>query len=540
MGIGKFFKNLALSTDPVPATPASTPGQPPSQRQIYQSRLNRGPNLGSMFVLEKWISPDMFPEDGEHGDGGKTSELDAVAQATKAANGNSNAVREKFEAHWREWITDDDWNWMNHMGVSAVRAPIGYWMVDNGRFCGSTPFDDYAAVYQNAWDIFKEVVIKKAAQYEIGVLVDLHGLPGGANGADHSGTTLGQANLWSSRNNQVKSIGVLEFLANDISSFDNIVGLQILNEAPHEDRSDDTQKSFYLKAMHEIRQANAEIPLVISDGWDVSKWVDTIKSIEHEMSTQRGENSSLGVLIDTHVYRCFSDDDKNKTPMQIVNDIESAIPDTQDTVDIMVGEFSCVLDGSSWDKHSDHDGGSREDVVRQYGCRECDHFVQRSAGFYFWTYKFKYGGGGEWGFREMLEKGALNGGGGPASAAYGPVDQRFPSDREPTDNYYQQAYDHRAGQALSDHQNYWNGQDSNRDWEHWRFEAGFKQGWDDARAFDKFNHSQIGRKAAWKRSRELEHIREKGAGHDIIWVWRQAFDQGIKAFLETRSHAFHG
>lgn len=532
MGFGKFLKNLVVSTDPIPAKPATTAGQAPSTRQIYQSRLNRGPNLGSMFVLEKWISPHMFPEDGEGGDGGRTSELDAVAQAMKASKNDSKAVQNKFEAHWHEWITDDDWSWMKEMGVTSVRVPIGYWMVDNGSFCSNTPFEDYEKVYSNAWNIFKEVIIKKAESYHIGVLVDLHGLPGGANGADHSGTTEGEAKLWDSSKYQVKSYEVLEYLAKDLAQYDNVVGLQILNEAPYADASDDTQKTFYLKAMHQIREVNDEIPVVISDGWDLPKWISIVKDIEHQMSTERGENSSLGVMIDTHVYRCFSDDDKNKRPMEIVNAIENAVPSTEDTVDIMVGEFSCVLDGSSWDKHDNHQG-SREDVVRQYGCRECAHFTQRTCGFYFWTYKFKYGGGGEWGFREMIEKHSL-------STAYASFENRFPSSREPTDDYYQQAFDHRSNQAITNHSNYWQSQDPNRDWQHWRFADGFRQGWNDARAFDKFNHSEIGRKAAWKRSRELEHIREKGAGHDIIWVWRQAFDQGISAFLETRSYAFHG
>lgn len=516
---------MTISTDPVAATPAATPGQPPSKRQIYQSRLNRGPNLGSLFVLEKWISPQMFPE-GD--DGGKTSELDAVKQAWKSAGGDASKVREKFETHWREWIKDDDWAWLKEVGVTSVRVPIGYWMVHGAKFADGTPFEEYSSVYHNAWDIFKDVVIGKAAAHEIGVLVDLHGLPGGANGADHSGTTLGEAKLWDSSKYQVKSFQVLQFLAKDLAQFDNVVGLQILNEAPYQDASDDTQKSFYLKAVNEIRSVNHEIPLVISDGWDVGKWINIVKELDQQLTREHGEPATMGVLIDTHVYRCFSDADKQRAPVDIINDIEQAIPEAPE-VDIMVGEFSCVLDGQSWDKHSDHHG-SREQVVQQYGQRECAHFVQRAAGFYFWTYKFQYGGGGEWGFREMLDKGSLD-------TAFR---SHFPADREPTDNYYQQALDHQLGQALNNHTAYWSSQDPNRDWQHWRFEAGFRTGWADSLAFDKVNHSQIGRKAAWQAARELEHIRDKGAGHDIMWVWRTGFEQGLKAFLDTRQYAFHG
>jgi glucan 1,3-beta-glucosidase len=528
MGLGNYFKNLSVSTDLVPVTNTTTPGQPPSRRQLYQSRVNRGPNLGSMFVLEKWIAPHLFPEGDDHG---KTSELDAVKQALKAKGVDK--TRTMFETHWREWISDDDWRWLREMGATAVRVPIGYWMVGGGQFCDHTHFEDVHKVYEHAWDIFKDVVLRKAAEHEIGVLVDLHGLPGGANGADHSGTTVGEPKLWGSSRCQVQSYHVLHFLATELAQFDNVVALQILNEAPYESHNEDVQKTFYLKAINQIRSVNTEIPLVISDGWDLNRWVDIVKELEHHLSTERGENASLGIIIDTHIYRCFSDDDKNKAPIDIIKNIEEALPNTESTVDIMVGEFSCVLDGQSWNKHNEGAHGSREELVKQYGQRECAHFAQRACGFYFWTYKFKWGGGGEWGFREMLEKGAL-------SSVYGPSQQRFPQAREPTDNYYDEALAYRCQQAIDNHANYWQAQDPNRDWEHWRFEAGFRQAWADARAFDKWNHSELGRRAAWKRARELEHIRERGAGHDIIWVWRQGFDQGLQAFLETRDHAFHG
>lgn len=526
MGLGKLIKNLSLSTDLVAATPAATPGSAPSKRQIFQSRLNRGPNLGSMFVLEKWISPHMFPE-GE--DGGKTSEFDAVKQAWDAAKGDAGKVREKFEQHWKTWISDDDWNWLKEVGVTSVRVPIGYWMVDNGKFTDGTPFSDYSKVYANAWTIFKEVVLAKAAQKDIGVLVDLHGLPGGANGADHSGTTSGKAKLWDSNTFQVQSIKVLKYLAENLAKQDNVVGLQILNEAPHEGGDGGTQKSFYLKAINEIRSVNKEIPLVISDGWDCGKWINIIKGLEEQLTKERGEPASLGVIVDTHVYRCFSDDDKNKSPQQLIDSVTEAIPQSSD-VDVMVGEFSCVLDGQSWDKHQGQH--PREEMVKRYGQCECDHFNQRAAGYYFWTYKFQYGGGGEWGFREMLEHGSLD-------TAFR---LHYPSDRDPTDNYYQQALDHRLGEALKSHSAYWNSQDQNRDWEHWRFEAGFKRAWEDSRAFDKVNHSQIGRLAAWRAARALEHVRDKGAGGHggMVWVYNTGFEQGVRAFLETRDYAYRG
>lgn len=529
MGLGKFLEYESLSEDLIPAAPAFTPGEDPTRRQLFQSRLNRGVNIGSWFVLEKWITPGMFPEDCDEG---RTSELDAVQLAMEAAEDDVEVVREKFETHWREWMVYDDWSWLKEVGATAVRVPIGFWMVDNGEFCDDTPFEDYKEVYSNAWDIFKEMVLDKAAEHDIGVVVDLHGLPGAANECDHSGTCSGEAALWDSNENKVKAINILDFLADELSSYDHVVGLQILNEALYEHPEEEGYKEFYLKAIHAIRDVNKDIPIIISDGWDINRWVQIIKDKEQELSEQEDEPVSLGVIIDTHVYKCFSDECKGKAPRELVDGTEEALPDTQGQVDIMVGEFSCVLDGSSWDQHDEDADLSRDDMVREYGSRQCSLFNKGTCGFYFWTYKFGYGGGGEWCFREMMEKGALN-------ASFGASGDRFPSDREPSGEYFDSEFEQRSQDALNSHSGYWNDVDGERDWEHWRFEDGFKQGWEDSKTFDWFYHSELGRKAAWRKIRENEHVKEKGEGEDIIWVWRQAYDQGVQAYLDARWASFH-
>ena len=56
-----------------PASPAATPGKAPSKKQIYQSRLNFGVNIGACFVMEKWIFHELFPD-------GADCELEAVSK----------------------------------------------------------------------------------------------------------------------------------------------------------------------------------------------------------------------------------------------------------------------------------------------------------------------------------------------------------------------------------------------------------------------------------------------------------------------------
>ena len=70
-------------------------------------------------------------------------------------------------------------------------------------------------------------------------------------------------------------------------------------------------------------------------------------------SRKQGSDGYIGVVLDEHVYRCFSDDDKKKKPQQIIDDLQGDVltnlNDNGKGVDFIVGEYSCVLDQQSWD-----------------------------------------------------------------------------------------------------------------------------------------------------------------------------------------------
>jgi len=63
---------IPTSTTGLPSTSPPSP-QSPTPLSILRHRLHHGTNLGSIYVLEKWLFPHMF-ESSATGD----SELDAV------------------------------------------------------------------------------------------------------------------------------------------------------------------------------------------------------------------------------------------------------------------------------------------------------------------------------------------------------------------------------------------------------------------------------------------------------------------------------
>lgn len=107
--------------------------------------------------------------------GSKSSELDV-------ATGWGGVVQAKqiLERHWDTFITEDDFAYLQSIGINTVRLPIGYWSL-GPLFMIGTAFESVSAVYENSWNRVLRA-ISMAEKYGIGVLVDLHGAPGSQNG----------------------------------------------------------------------------------------------------------------------------------------------------------------------------------------------------------------------------------------------------------------------------------------------------------------------------------------------------------------------
>lgn len=144
------------------------PAYDPVISEIYRHRRHIGVNLGSMFILEKWLCPPalcscIISKPWE-------SELDFLNAA-----GSATVAREALEQHWQTFITESDFEWMQSLGINAVRIPIGYWVAGQDYMIGD--FKKYQGVYDSAWARLL-TLIDMAGRHNIGVLVDLHGAPG--------------------------------------------------------------------------------------------------------------------------------------------------------------------------------------------------------------------------------------------------------------------------------------------------------------------------------------------------------------------------
>ncbi|KAK3046989.1 hypothetical protein LTS18_013248, partial [Coniosporium uncinatum] len=125
-----------------PAPPISAP----TRDDVIRYRYHHGTNLGSIYVLEKWLHGSMFPSDAPSN---QTAEL-AAAQLNVKQMGMDGA-RKKHEDHWRNSLSDSDMDWLaNEAKCTSIRLPIGYFTL-GPSFCNNTPFEKVAPVYLNAW-----------------------------------------------------------------------------------------------------------------------------------------------------------------------------------------------------------------------------------------------------------------------------------------------------------------------------------------------------------------------------------------------------
>ena len=459
-----------------------------SSRQMYQTRFNFGVNLGSCFLRELWIFPSHFPQ-------GTDTELEAV---TKAYADNKDKARTDLEKFWSSFMQDLDWDWLKNNHVNSVRIPIGYWNVNGGSYTEGTRFAPYKDVYKNSWLILKSKFIEPAAKRGISVLVDLHGVPGGANPSSHNGEQSGRADFWTSPANQEVAIKALEFIAQDLKIYDNICGIQVVNEA---DFANDAtvQKNFYRTALDVIRKQDKTVPVVISDGWWPNQWVEWIQD-------SQGDNFA-GLVVDHHVYRCFAPADTSKSAEKIISDLNADVitnlRNDGKGVDFMVAEWSCVLAQNSWKQsgvspNNNNNDARKLQLVAEFGTKQELLIEQRAkGGSYFWTYKFESGNGGEWDFRQQLGRSF-----------------RAPTVSVSNDSTLNKVRDTAVAHLASD-----------------LAKDGFILAWNDGLLYAR-KGALIGRKQAVKHARMLQRSKAKGTT-TVMSDWSDGYDKGLQELEKT-------
>lgn len=549
-GIDKLDQERKSNAAPVNNNDESVPltsiNEPPTERDVLLHRKQRGVNLGSWFSLESWLTPSLFQKAKEP----KGAEIDVVRGYSP------DEAKAMLENHWDRFFDDGDWQvsfavrcplvheksepsltpdpvarmkqWMVAHGINTVRLPIGYFHFLSGHpdpavrdLMKGTEFEQFAPIYQGALSRIGNAV-QKAKQHGIGVLIDLHGVPGAQNDDGHSGLSTGKAGLWDSSSYQQKTVQILVALAAECTKYDNIVGLELMNEPKNSGKL----HGFYEEAIRQIRAVAPTLPLVLGDAWDTNYYAGFV-------GQRAGATNYL--VNDYHLYRCFTKEDHSTQCEEHTRRIYPGnTPHPGDVANcgktagwlhsmsqkcghsLIIGEWSAALNPGSL-----HHLKSQEEQKKAktgWAHTQWMAYDKFCAGYFFWTLKKEGGPDTGWCFYTAVEHGVL-----PPHLDPHRGRRRSVQDLEAQMGPAQQ-------NASAGHEGYWNSQRGGP-YEHWRFAEGFNTAWRDSIEFLKRGEgNEIGFDGQWKKTRVEAHRREKGQGSKMVWEFEHGFDQGLSAF----------
>lgn len=401
------------------------------------------------------------------------------------------ATREKWQAHWSNALTEADLNYLTTVAhCTTIRLPIGYFTL-GPDFTQHTPFAmSPSQVYTDAWSAVVNMV-RRCYAHGVGVLLDFHACPGGANAESHSGISTHKAELWGTDFNISLTKQCLCFIAAEVKNrgLEGVVGLQLCNEAISNAPG---MYSWYDSVISSIVQIDSTIPIYISDAWDLPRAVEY--SVRKNTTAISAVKSPINpVIVDTHRYYAYSVEDARKFPLQIIDQISSTELSELDTpksghvfeqrgaVGVFVGEWSCALAPTTWAQVTP---SQRKDFTKELGKVQAERWRSHgpaAGGGAFWTYNTNWRSGKEckgreeWNFRMQVDTGAIRA---PSwlSLTRGEVSRKVKE--------AEKLRSRSMVKAMEEHEAYWDVTSGKSAYfEHWRYGDGWHLGWCDARDF---------------------------------------------------------
>ncbi|OUP11073.1 cellulase family glycosylhydrolase [Collinsella sp. An2] len=252
----------------------------------------RGVNLGGWLALERWITPNLF-EGIAAADEREFYEELGWQQAC-----------DRLVRHRESFIDEKDFAFIHEAGCSLIRLPVPYSVFGDveGRL-GCIEYVDRAFEW--------------AERYGLDILIDLHTVPGCANGLENGGVC-GLCTWHQDEKNVDVTLDVLERLASRYAKSSALFGIEPVNEPAskaflanavrgYRGRYDDRLEkstavpSTFLRDFYE-RAYRLLVPImgedryvVLQDGFRLGEWDDVMPPAAYP-----------AVMIDTHQYLNFA------------------------------------------------------------------------------------------------------------------------------------------------------------------------------------------------------------------------------------------
>ncbi|KAI9296619.1 glucan 1,3-beta-glucosidase [Neoconidiobolus thromboides FSU 785] len=374
----------------------------------------RGVNLGGWLVLEPWINPSLFRQFEGQPNG-------AVDEWEFCQKLGANEAKRQLIQHWDTWVTENDISKLARSGINHIRIPIGYWAFD---ISGGEPYVQGQLPYLTK-------AINWARQYNLKVIIDIHGAPGSQNGFDNSGKR-GDIGFFNKDENITRMLNIIKYLTDNYvgNEYESVVAaIELVNEPAGWSLDMAKLQKFYLDGHNIIRNKSKSVLVNVHDAFKpLNQW-----------TYLRDDPQYSNVLLDTHYYQVFeyglvsmSKDQHLRLPCARYGDIAQS----NQKLWTIVGEWSLAsTDCTKW--LNGFNRGARYDGTLDAGkgpacpgctCRDKDElatyspehrqflknfamqqiavYEQAGSGWFFWNFKAEKSP--EWDFLMAVDQGWID------------------------------------------------------------------------------------------------------------------------------------
>ncbi|KAF1322460.1 Glucan 1,3-beta-glucosidase, partial [Globisporangium splendens] len=245
---------------------------------------------------------------------------------------------QRFEGHWKSFITEDDIAQIASAGLNTVRVPVGYWI---------TGFDDHDVSNEAEWKVhapgglkhLDRLVREWVKTHNVSVLISMHAAKGSQNGAENSSPAAKDRSLWPLYpGNIATTVDAVRFLAQRYKGDDAFLGIGLLNEPD----GATTAKALYQYYEDAYRLIRIE---------DQNDCILTVSPLLTEQSAKFDLNELLpgasNVWVEWHRYstRGFEDATEDELLTSAIPALQSELDSWKDKSDkkLFIGEFSFAI-----------------------------------------------------------------------------------------------------------------------------------------------------------------------------------------------------
>ncbi|RGP63780.1 hypothetical protein FSPOR_8387 [Fusarium sporotrichioides] len=361
-----LFLGAASAWTPQSRAAAKANGERLTERWLSDDKKIRGVNLGSQFIIERWMAEDSWKTMGCSAYNDEWACVKGIGQA------KANAA---FKKHWETWITEADIKEIASLGLNAVRIPVGYWMyediIQDGEYWPRG----------GIWQLDRIVGLCK--KYGIYVLIGLHSGPGiSSPNEQFTGHSVPNPGFYTPENYE-RAYRFLEWMTKRIHTNGNYTTagmLEVLNEPVHvpkwKNEAADMIKNYYPGAFKRIQAMEGYLKVPTADRLHIQFMGKSWGSGDPRTYLPDDEH----VFFDAHRYLSFD----NRIAGNKKAYIQTACKDDMGR-HVFVGEWSLSVN-STLKNTDEFKVNGQETWYKAYWAAQAESF-EKSDGWFFWSWK---------------------------------------------------------------------------------------------------------------------------------------------------------